>query len=68
MRLKSRKVPWKSLRPRRRLVFPTFQITSSPTIPLSEIKKRRFKIIENNSIQEAEDARIKSTIKTPKCK
>ncbi len=47
-----------------RLIFPTFEIASSPTIHILDVKQRRFNIIDRvkdeavKQIQAAEDERI----------
>lgn len=47
----------------RRVIFPTFEIASNPEIPLTQVKERRFDLIERaqdlakSQIQAAEDAR-----------
>ncbi len=48
----------------RRVTFPTFEIASLPTIPLTEVKQRRFDAIDRmqdqarSSVQAAEDERV----------
>ena len=48
----------------RRVIFPLFEIASNPEIPLSQIKERRFDLIERSldlakaQIQAAEDERV----------
>ena len=48
----------------RRVIFPLFEIASNPEIPLTQIKERRFDLIERSQdlakaqIQAAEDARV----------
>lgn len=48
----------------RRVIFPLFEIASGPEIPLSELKNRRFDLIERAqelgkaAIQQAEDERV----------
>lgn len=48
----------------RRVIFPLFEIASQPTIPLTQIKERRFDLIERSQdlaksqIQAAEDERV----------
>ena len=48
----------------RRVIFPLFEIASNPEIPLTQIKERRFDVIERSQelgraqIQAAEDARV----------
>jgi hypothetical protein len=48
----------------RRVVFPMFEMVSNPTIPLTQIRERRFDLIERSqtlgraAIQASEDAQI----------
>ena len=48
----------------RRVIFPLFEIASNPEIPLTQIKERRFDLIERSQdlaraqIQDAEDERV----------
>lgn len=48
----------------RRVIFPLFEIASNPTIPLTQVKERRFDLIERSQdlaksqIQAAEDERV----------
>lgn len=52
----------------RRVIFPLFEIASNPEIPLTQIKERRFDLIERAQdlaraqIQAAEDERVFSTL------
>src|SRR5271157_5991429 len=52
-----------SIQKPRRVIFPLFEIASNPEIPLTQIKERRFDLIERSQdlgkaqIQAAEDAR-----------
>lgn len=52
----------------RRVIFPLFEIASNPEIPLTQIKERRFDLIERSQdlaraqIQAAEDERVFATL------
>lgn len=52
----------------RRVIFPLFEIASNPEIPLSQVKERRFDLIERaqnlakSQIQAAEDSRVFDTM------
>jgi len=52
----------------RRVIFPLFEIASNPEIPLTQVKERRFDLIERSQdlaraqIQAAEDERVFATL------